>query len=72
MVLTVRQIVTNKVGFSWLLPLRLQVGLTTAVTLGGRGIGIDDWNKVSELREAPGCHHDQCSGIRWWLHSRDE
>ena len=34
----VGRIVTDDVGFSWFLPLRLQVGLTTAVTLDRRGI----------------------------------
>ena len=45
---TVRRIVTNKVGFSWLPPLRLQ---TTEQTLGGRG--VHDLRNGSELWEAP-------------------
>ena len=49
----VGRIVTNKVRFSWLLPLRLQ---TPAETLDRRG--ALDLRKESELWEAPGCYRD--------------
>ena len=50
---TVGRIVTNKVGFSSLLPLRLQ---TPVETLDGRG--ILDLRKWSGLWEAPGYSRD--------------